>query len=116
MTDNDISAKMSTCASAGGEDALRQLTELLELQISLARQGKLDEIDSLADRMPQLLNAACDCGASQRYANMVERIQSLHRELCLILEAERADLGARLKKVGKGKKSLRGYYDALGAS
>ena len=116
MIDNDISAKMSICASAGGEDALRQLTELLELQISLAKQGKLDEIDSLADRIEQLLDAACDCAASQRYANMAERIQSLHRELCLILEAERADLGARLKKFGKGKKFLRGYHDALDAS
>ncbi len=116
MTNNDISNKPSAFAGTRGEAALQQLIELLELQISLAGQGKLDEIDSLADRIEQLLDGACDCVASQRSAAMGGRIQSLHRELCLILEVERADLGRRLKKMGKGKKSLRGYHDALGAS
>ncbi len=94
---------------------LTELQTLLEEQVSLARNGKHEEVESLVARVDELLTELSDCPMLLRDNEQCERIRQLYNELCLMLTAQKSELAGRLRKIQTGKNSLRAYRDASSA-
>jgi hypothetical protein len=92
---------------------LSELQALLEKQVRLARDGKLQEVSSLTAKLEALLAEASSAPSLPRNSEKAEHIHRLYNELCLILTTEKSDLAGKLKKMQKGKNSLQAYHDAM---
>ena len=92
---------------------LSELQALLEKQVRLAKNGKLQELSSLAAKLEALLVEASSAPSLPRNSEKAEHIRRLYNELCLILTTEKSDLAGRLKKMQKGKNSLQAYHNAM---
>lgn len=92
-----------------------ELQALLEKQVSLARNGRSEEVSSLAGRVDEILALASFRTMLLRDNEQCNRIQQLYNELCLMLTVQKSELGERLKKIQTGKNSLLGYRNASSA-
>ena len=96
-----------------GEKLLTELQTLLARQVRLAKDGKLQEVSSLAARLEALLAEASSAPSLPRNGEKAEHIRRLYNELCLILTTEKSDLAGKLEKMQRGKNSLQAYHNAL---
>ena len=102
-----------TTSSTDGEKLLSELQNLLTEQVRLAKDGKLQEVSSLAAKLEGLLAEASSAPSLPQNSEKAKHIHRLYNELCLVLTTEKSDLAGRLKKMQKGKNSLHAYRDAL---
>ena len=87
------------------------LLAMLSEQISLARSGKIEAVETLAGEIDRILGRA-DRKQLERIRPQRSRIEGLHRELCLMLGAARREVADELGRVRTGKNSLRAYKNA----
>lgn len=93
---------------------LDELQTLLEKQIELARQGNIREVEALNKQADWLAGKIAQTGILDRpdSAFIVERreqLQTLYKELCLAITAQKADVSEKLSQVRKGKKTVQTY-------
>jgi hypothetical protein len=86
------------------------LCRLLRAQIASARDGNLSQVERLCaeaeDVVTQVKGAEV---ASVLTAAQRTRLEQLYRDLVLTLQAERADVGGRLKQLRNVKKAVGAY-------
>ena len=99
----------NAATTADGEKLLTELQTLLEKQVSLARNGKTEEVSSLIARVGELLAELSARPSLLRDNKQCECIRRLYKELCLMFTAQKSELAERLKKMPTGKNSLRAY-------
>ncbi len=93
------------------DDLLDRLQELLERQLALVRQGRLDEARALCAQTEQYVRqiaearAAEPCSATERG----ERVQRLYEDLCLALTAQRTEVSDALDALRQGRRVLDAY-------
>ena len=91
-------------------DAPEVLCRLLCAQIASAREGNLSQVERLCaeaeDVVTQVKGAE---GALLLTIAQKTRLEQLYRDLVLTLQAERADVGGRLKQLRKVKRAVGAY-------
>lgn len=102
-------------STADGEKLLTELRTMLEKQVSLARNGKLEEVSSLIARVGDLLAEPSACPSLPRDNEQCECIRRLYNEVCLILTVQKNEIAERLQKIQTGKNSLRAYRNTSSA-
>ncbi|RKY23568.1 MAG: hypothetical protein DRP62_05660 [Planctomycetota bacterium] len=100
-----------TSEFSSGMDELRCL---LERQIELARQGKIDEVGVLSGQASSLVEKLAGQGLFELADPVLntgqrERIAELYRDLCLILTNQKQNAGEQLNRLRKGKKAIGAY-------
>ena len=92
-------------------DLSEQLGNLLTRQIHLARQGKVVEVERLTPQVDalvaQMASVSTDRPALE--ASQKDRLMEQYEELTLTLQAQRADVQARLKQVREVKRTISAY-------
>ena len=90
---------------------INDLQSLLEKQISLARQGKLNEVGLLSDQADSLIGKIVQSGIlkTAEYKSQYEELRKLYQELCLALTAQQVETAKELRRVHKGKKTIGTY-------
>ncbi len=90
---------------------LDELQSLLEKQIELARQSNINEIEVLSKQASSLVGKIARSGVleSSEFNNRREQLRKLYDSLCLAITAQRADVGEKLSRVRKGKKTIEAY-------
>jgi hypothetical protein len=107
-------AKQPGPPTPGDADApLADLENLLRRQLSLARRGRLEEVEALNDDARRLLRRADRLPAAADAAEALRRIASLREQLMLTLAQRRHDAAAALDKLRKGRRTLRAYGGRL---
>jgi glucan phosphorylase len=95
--------------------ALDQLQRLLETQIESARKGDFRRVEQIAQKTSTLINdiVATPPAEDSLFETQRRRIAELHRQLILMLAAEKENVGRRLKRLGAGRKLVSAYKDNL---
>lgn len=106
------------------ETMLDRLQGLLEQQLVLVHQGRLDAATELCDQTDQCVRGITDartgdptCGTSRlsppsegsNSAGRWRHVEQLYRDLCLALAAEQAETSAALNAIRRGKRMLKIY-------
>ena len=94
-------------AAFDGEYLSSQLSAILSRQLALARGGKLDEVMTLAGEIDQLLSRADHKQLERIWTE--GSIRGLYDELGLIIGTAKQETAEELKRIKKGKNSLRAY-------
>ncbi len=96
-------------------DLLDRLQELLERQLALVRQGRLDAALELCDQTEPYVRQIAEAQvAGTSYAgDREERIQRLYGDLCLALMAQRTEVSATLNALRRSQR-LREVYSRMG--
>ena len=102
--------------SAQSSEAPDVLCKLLCAQIVSARDGNLSHVERLCAQAEDVVTQVkgTDAGSSLTEAQRT-RLEQLYGELVLTLQAERADVGGRLKQLRRVKKAV-GAYGGKGKS
>jgi hypothetical protein len=92
-------------------DLLDRLQELLERQLALVRQGRLDAALGLCEQTEPYVRQIAEARAAHtwRATDREERIQRLYEDLCLTLTAQRTEVSAALHTVRQGRRVLAAY-------
>jgi hypothetical protein len=90
---------------------MERLRGLLEQQLELLRQGSLAAAVSLGERADECVRVIVEARALHGPGSTGpwRRIESLYRELCLTLTAQREETSAVLNAVRRGKRILKTY-------
>jgi hypothetical protein len=90
---------------------LNGLQDILEKQISLARQGNVTAVERLVGQAGSLMGKVVESGVLERteFEGSRKRLQGLYKELCLSLTAQKAAVARELNRIRKGKKTI-GIY------
>jgi hypothetical protein len=91
---------------------LKELGNLLERQIELARRGSFGQLERLAGQCEPLVARIKAAGLLERpeYKEACERLSWLYRNLQLMLSAQRDDAAAMLNRIRKGRKMISAYH------
>lgn len=94
---------------------LEELLNLLEKQISFARQGNVIEIEALSKQSSSLVEKIARSGVleSPKFKSQRELLRTLYHDLFLALTAQQAENAKELSRVRKGKKTIATYSDNL---
>jgi hypothetical protein len=102
---------LQTVSAQPGEELVAALRQLLDEQVTRAREGDLSRVEELGQLANVVVmeigrygDAACAAMEAQR-----EELKRLYRELVLALTAERADVEARLKRLRRVRRAV-GIY------
>jgi hypothetical protein len=107
-------ARQHASPPPGDADApLAELEELLRRQLSLARRGRLDEVEALNGEVGRLLGRAERLPPARRAAEALRRIASLRERLVLTLAQRRHDAAGEIDRLRKGRRTLRAYGGRL---
>jgi len=109
MKEDQVSTVETQQAVKDDTDVLAALETLLREQLSLAREGKADQVWKLTDGAAELLSLALTCQATPADGGQVRRIQRMYNEICLTLAAEKQSLADRLAQARTGLKTLHAY-------
>ncbi len=90
---------------------LDQLQHLLETQIESARRSDFRKVEMIAQKTAPLIKeiAALSAAENSLFRTQRRRIAELHRQLVLMLAAEKENVGRRLKRLGAGRKLVSVY-------
>jgi len=94
---------------------LDELQGLLEMQIELARQGNINEVEVSSKQASSLVEEIARSGIfeSAEFRSRREQLRKLHQDLCLALTAQKAETANELSRVRKGKKSIKAYRNNI---
>jgi len=95
---------------------LNELESLLVEQLCQAQSGRLDDLAASVQRAGELadrIGAACGPQDGRR-GEQIERVRSLHKQLCLTLAGRKQELADKLTKMRRGKSMLRVYRESPG--
>jgi len=97
------------------DSPLDKLQRLLETQIESARKSDFRKVEQIAQKTTLLIKevAAAAPAENALFRTQRRRIAELHRQLILMLAAEKENVGRRLKKLGAGRKMVSAYKDNL---
>ena len=90
---------------------LKELVELLERQVGLARRGNFVELHRLAGQCEPLVAKITAAGLLEKpeHKDQRERLAKLYQDLQLMLSTQKDAAAEQLKSVRKGKKTLAIY-------
>jgi hypothetical protein len=90
---------------------LKELVNLLERQIGLARRGSFGQLERLAGRCEPLVSKIAAAGLLERpeYKAQRERLVKLYHDLQLALSTQKDTVAEQLKSIRKGKRTLATY-------
>jgi len=90
---------------------LYELQNMLKKQITLARQGNVNEIEALSQKASSLVGKIVKLGIleSPDCKSQRESLRKLYQELYLALTAQQAENTKELNKVRRGKKTIATY-------
>jgi hypothetical protein len=90
---------------------LDRLQELLERQLALVHQGRLDAAIGLCDQTDQCVRQIAEARASDapRSTDQWVHVERLYRDLCLALTVQRTEVSAALNAVRQGRRVLNTY-------
>lgn len=90
---------------------LNELCGLLGKQIELARQGNISEVEVLSRSADSIAQEVARTGILKlaEFRDRREQLRQLYEALCLAIVAQKAETGAELTRVRKGKKAV-GVY------
>ena len=93
------------------DDLLDRLQELLERQLALVRQGRLDAALELCDQTEPCVRQIAEAqAAGTSYAgDREERVKRLYGDLCLALMAQRTEVSGTLSALHQGRRVLDAY-------
>ncbi|MCL5278468.1 MAG: hypothetical protein M1376_01005 [Planctomycetes bacterium] len=93
------------------DDLLDRLQELLERQLALVRQGRLEAALELGAQTEPYVRQIAEIRATQtgRATDREERVQRLYEDLCLALMAQRTEVSAALDALRQGRRVLDAY-------
>ncbi len=94
---------------------LDELEGILEAQISLARRGKIGDVERLSEQAGCLVKKMAQEGISEsvEFRPRQEKLQELYRRLVLIVTAAKAQAAEQLQQVGQGRKMLETYRRSI---
>jgi len=93
------------------KELLAELQRLLEAQVTLARQGKIDDVETLSTRIKGLVGQM----SQRRIFELDEfkehrgELAKLYKQLILTFAAQKDNISRQLQRVGAGKKMLGAY-------
>ncbi len=87
------------------------LADLLERQLERLRKYDLDGAVGLAEESQKVSGQVAKLGLLERpqYSREKEHIQGLYQDLCLVIAAERQEVGDKLKQIRDGIRALASY-------
>jgi hypothetical protein len=90
---------------------LDELQSLLEMQIELARQGNINEIEVLSRQASSIVGKISRSGIleSSEFKSQHEQLRKLYQDLCLALTAQQVETAEELSRVRKGRKTIETY-------
>ena len=90
---------------------LEELEMLLEEQIECARRNDFGQLEKLVRRAEPLWAQAKAAGVFSlpQGQQWCKRLGAMHRQLVLMIAAEKENIAGRLKRVAKGKKAIGAY-------
>ena len=93
------------------QTCLDELRNMLKKQITLARQGNVNEIEALSKQASSLVGKIAMLGIleSPECKSQRESLQKLYQELYLALTAQQAENTKELNRVRRGKKTIATY-------
>jgi len=94
--------------SSGGEDLSGNLLAMLTEQVSLARNGKVEGVLTLAGKIDRMLHRA-DHRQLERIWTQRGPVRKLHNELCLMFGAAKREVADELGRLRTGKNLLQAY-------
>ena len=91
---------------------LYELQNMLTKQITLARQGNVNEIEALSKQTSSLVGKIAKLGIleSPECKSQRESLRKLYQELYLALTAQQAENKKELSRIRKSKKVMKTYY------
>ena len=94
-----------------GKTCLDELQNMLKNQITLARQGNVNEIEALSKKASFLVGKIAKLGIleSPECKSQRESLRKLYQELYLALTAQQAENTKELNRVRRGKKTIATY-------
>jgi hypothetical protein len=94
---------------------LDELQDLLERQIKLARQNCIGEIEVLSERANCLAAKIAQSGIveSGEFKNRRQQLRRLYEDLYMSITAQRADISEKLRRVRKGKRTIKAYRNSI---
>jgi hypothetical protein len=98
-------------ATPRGEQWLDGLCALLAEQVAAAREGDLSQVQRLGESLDSIVAEAADrsIDMSAVLGTRREEVDRWYRELALILSAERADVGGRLRRLREVRRAVGAY-------
>ena len=99
----------------GHRSILEELQGLLEMQIQSARRSDFHKVEQIAQKTAPLIKdvAVASPAENSVFRAQRERIAKLHRQLVLMLAAEKDKVGRQLKRLGAGKKTVGAYRKSV---
>lgn len=93
------------------DDLLDRLQELLERQLALVRQGRLDAALELCEQTEKYVRQIAETRSAQTCSatDREERVKRLYEDLCLALMAQRAEVSDALDTLRQGRRVLDAY-------
>lgn len=90
---------------------LDELQNLLEKQISFAKQGNLNKVELLNEQAESLAGQISQSGIFEpaEFKTRHKHIRKLYQDLYLALKTQQTEAAEELKRVRKGKKTIAAY-------
>ena len=87
------------------------LSELLERQLERLHKYDLDGAVELAEESQKISSQVANLGLLERpqYNREKQQIQGLYQDLCLVIAAERKEVGDKLQQIREGIRALSRY-------
>ena len=91
-------------------DTFAELCDLLVAQITCAQDGRLAQVEQLGARADAVIARMRETGADRDVTDAQRiRLKRLYDELVLTLQAEHADVGARLRQLRRVRRAVGAY-------
>jgi hypothetical protein len=90
---------------------LEDLQLLLEKQVKLAHKGDMISVESLSVQADSIIATILQRGIpdNKDFKSRLDTLQKLYRRLSVTISAQKAEMGERLSRVRKGKKTVAAY-------
>lgn len=97
------------------ESEVQDLIELLLRQITLARQGKIEQVEILAVKSSELVKHIADNDVSRlrQDGHLNKQVKELYGELSMILADWRSRTAEEIKEIRQGRRMIRAYRRGL---
>ncbi len=95
---------------------LDELRILLERQVELAQEGKISSVETLSKQADPLVSRIAEGGILQlpAFRDRRKQLQMLYDSLYLAVAAQRDDVGEKLRRIRKGRKTITTYHSNIG--
>lgn len=110
--DDFVAAKSGTKSNnAKPESLLDELQNLLVKQRELIKRGNIKDVELLCKQANLLVDDIARTGILEQaeHKDRREHLQELYKNLCLAIEAQKADISKKLSRIRKGKKTIGAY-------